>query len=77
LDPIRSRRLDDLVLQLRECLGTTIVVVTHELPQIYAIADSSIYLDADSKSMIAEGNPIDLARDARTDPKVREFLFRG
>jgi phospholipid/cholesterol/gamma-HCH transport system ATP-binding protein len=77
LDPISSRRLDDLVLQLRDCLGTTIVVVTHELPQIYAIADNSIFLDTESNSMIAQGNPKHLAIDTRTDPKVREFLFRG
>ncbi len=77
LDPISSRRLDDLVLRLRDCLGTTIVVVTHELPQIYAIADNSIFLDAESKAMIAQGNPKELARELRTDPKVREFLFRG
>jgi len=77
LDPISSRHLDDLILQLRNCLGTTIVVVTHELPQIYAIADNAIYLDAESKCMIAQGDPKNLARDARTDPKVREFLFRG
>jgi phospholipid/cholesterol/gamma-HCH transport system ATP-binding protein len=77
LDPLTSRRLDDLVLRLRDCLGTTILIVTHELPQIYAIADNSIFLDAESNSVIAQGNPKDLARDRRTDPKVREFLFRG
>jgi phospholipid/cholesterol/gamma-HCH transport system ATP-binding protein len=72
-----SRRLDDLVLRIRDCLGTTFVVVTHELPQIYAIADNTIYLDPESKSMLCQGNPNDLAADPRTDPKVREFLFRG
>jgi phospholipid/cholesterol/gamma-HCH transport system ATP-binding protein len=77
LDPINSRRLDDLVLRIRDCLGTTFVVVTHELPQIYAIADNTIYLDPESKSMLCQGNPNDLAADPRTDPKVREFLFRG
>jgi phospholipid/cholesterol/gamma-HCH transport system ATP-binding protein len=77
LDPISSRRLDDLVLRLRDCLGTTFVVVTHELPQLYAIADNAIFLDGDSHTMIAQGNPKDLAPDVRTDPKVREFLFRG
>jgi hypothetical protein len=53
------------------------VVVTHELPQLYAIADNAIFLDADSHTMIAQGNPKNLATDLRTDPKVREFLFRG
>jgi ABC-type enterochelin transport system ATPase subunit len=72
LDPITSRRLDDLVLRLIDCLGTTFVVVTHELPQIYAIADNSIYLDAESSAMIAQGNPQELATDVRTDPRVRE-----
>ena len=77
LDPISSRRLDDLFLRLRDCLGTTIVVVTHELPQIYAIANNSIFLDAESEAMIAQGNPKDLAEDVQTEPKVREFLLRG
>jgi hypothetical protein len=53
------------------------VVVTHELPQIYAIADNTIFLDAESKSLLGQGNPKDLAADPRTDPKVRQFLFRG
>jgi phospholipid/cholesterol/gamma-HCH transport system ATP-binding protein len=77
LDPISSRRLDDLVLRIRDCLGTTFVVVTHELPQIYAIADNTIFLDAESQSMLCQGNPKELAADPRTDPKVRQFLFRG
>jgi len=77
LDPISSRRLDDLVLRIRDCLGTTFVVVTHELPQIYAIADNTIFLDAESQSMLCQGNPKDLAADLQTDPKVRQFLFRG
>jgi phospholipid/cholesterol/gamma-HCH transport system ATP-binding protein len=77
LDPISSRRLDDLVLRIRDCLATTFVVVTHELPQIYAIADNTIFLDAESQSMLCQGNPKDLAADPLTDPKVRQFLFRG
>src|SRR5438445_11299318 len=47
LDPLTSRRLDDLILRLRDSLGTTIVVVTHELPSIFTIADTSIFLDAE------------------------------
>jgi phospholipid/cholesterol/gamma-HCH transport system ATP-binding protein len=75
LDPISSRRLDDLILRLRDSLGTTIVVVTHELPSIFAIADTSIFLDADTKRMIAHGDPKELVKEG--PPKVREFLLRG
>jgi phospholipid/cholesterol/gamma-HCH transport system ATP-binding protein len=75
LDPISSRRLDELILQLRDSLHTTIVVVTHELASIFAIADTSIFLDAGSKQMIAEGNPRELVKSA--DSRVREFLTRG
>jgi len=77
LDPITSVRLDELILRLRDCLGTTIVVVTHELPSIFTIADSSIFLDAETKTVIAQGNPRDLVKEGHSDPKVREFLLRG
>ena len=50
LDPISSRRLDEFILRIRDGLGTTIVVVTHELPRIYAIADNSIFLDTGTKT---------------------------
>ncbi len=76
LDPVTSRRLDELILQLREGLGTTIVVVTHELPSIFAIADNSIFLDPETRTMIAKGNPNELLRNP-PDPKVRIFLTRG
>jgi phospholipid/cholesterol/gamma-HCH transport system ATP-binding protein len=77
LDPITSRRLDELILRLRDSLGTTIVVVTHELPSIYTIADTSIFLDAETRRVIAYGNPRKLVGEEGTDPKVREFLLRG
>src|SRR5262249_24226460 len=77
LDPLTSRRLDDLILRLRDSLGTTIVVVTHELPSIFAIADTSIFIDAETKEMIAHGDPKELIKEGRSDPKVREFLLRG
>ena len=77
LDPITSVRLDELILRLRDGLGTTIVVVTHELPSIFAIADNSIFLDAETKSVIAHGNTRELVKEGRSDPKVREFLLRG
>jgi len=76
LDPISSRLLDDLILQLQASLGTTIVVVTHELASIFAIANDCVFLDADTRTMIAQGNPCEL-RDSHPDPKVRRFLLRG
>src|SRR6266404_2728346 len=76
LDPISSRRLDELILELRESLGATIVVVTHELPSIFTIADDSVFLDAESRTMIASGSPKELLARS-TDPRVREFLTRG
>ncbi|MDX1776402.1 MAG: ATP-binding cassette domain-containing protein [Desulfobulbales bacterium] len=76
LDPVSARRLDDLILELRDSLGTTIVIVTHELASIFAIGDNSVFLDADSRTMIAQGDPRRLL--AETDnPKVKEFLTRG
>jgi phospholipid/cholesterol/gamma-HCH transport system ATP-binding protein len=76
LDPTSSRRLDDLILELRDGLGCTVVIVTHELPSIFGIGDDSIYLDADTRTIIARGNPKTL-RDACPDPKVRAFLTRS
>lgn len=76
LDPISSHRLDDLILQIRDSLGTTIVIVTHELPSIFAIADRAIYLNAKTKTVGAVGVPNKLLDETR-DPMVREFLTRG
>ena len=76
LDPLTSRRLDDLILDLRASLGATMVVVTHELASIFAIADRVVFLDAETRTMIALGNPKKL-RDESPDPKVRAFLTRG
>ena len=77
LDPLSSRRLDDLILELRDALGATVVVVTHELPSIFAIADTALFLDAESKTALCDGNPNDLIDDPNADPKVRRFLSRG
>jgi phospholipid/cholesterol/gamma-HCH transport system ATP-binding protein len=77
LDPLSSRRLDDLILELRAALGATVVVVTHELASIYAIADRALFLDAETKSALCDGNPHDLVEDPTVDPKVRSFLRRG
>ncbi len=76
LDPISARLLDDLILELRDSLGATIVVVTHELASIFTIADNSVFLDTDTKTQIALGNPRTL-RTESPDPKVRRFLTRG
>lgn len=77
LDPLSSRRLDDLILQLRDALRATVVVVTHELASIFAIADSALFLDAETKTALCDGNPNDLLDDDATEPKVRRFLSRG
>ncbi len=76
LDPISSRRLDDLILELRDSLGATIVVVTHELPSILAIGDHAIFLDPNTHTMRAEGNPRELLEHS-ADPYLQEFLTRG
>ena len=76
LDPVSARRLDDLILELRDSLGTTIVIVTHELASIFAIGSNSVFLDADTRTMIAQGDPHRLLTETN-DPKVREFLTRG
>jgi len=76
LDPISSRQLDDLILELRASLGATIVVVTHELPSIFAIATNSVFLDIETRTIIAQGPPKDMLA-LGTDPKVRRFLTRG
>jgi phospholipid/cholesterol/gamma-HCH transport system ATP-binding protein len=75
LDPLSSRRLDDLVLELRASLGTTIVLVTHELPSIFELGDHAVFLDAEKKTMTALGTPDELKESP--DPKVRAFLSRG
>lgn len=77
LDPLTSRRLDDLILQLREVLGTTIVVVTHELASIFAIADRALYLDVDTKTLISDKSPNEVLKMKDADPKVKDFLTRG
>src|SRR3954447_22109389 len=76
LDPVTSHRLDDLILDLRANLGATFVVVTHELDSIFAIGNNSVFLDIDSKTQIALGDPKRL-RDECDDPTVRSFLTRG
>lgn len=76
LDPVSAKRLDDLIIELSESLGTTIVVVTHELASIFAIGSNSVFLDPDCKTMIAHGNPGELLQSCG-DPRVQAFLTRG
>jgi len=76
LDPVSSRLLDDLILALRESLRCTVVAVTHELASIFTIADNSVYLDAETRTMLAQGNPRTLLAESR-DPKIHAFLTRG
>jgi phospholipid/cholesterol/gamma-HCH transport system ATP-binding protein len=76
LDPVSAKLLDDLILELRESLGTTIVVVTHELASIFAIANNSVFLDVETRTMTASGDPKKLLAESQ-DQKVRNFLTRG
>jgi phospholipid/cholesterol/gamma-HCH transport system ATP-binding protein len=76
LDPISAKLLDDLILELRDSLGTTVVIVTHELASIFAIGNNSVFLDPVTKTQLATGNPKDL-RDASPNFGVRNFLMRG
>ncbi len=76
LDPVSAKLLDDLILDLRDGLEATVVVVTHELASILSIGDRAIFLDAETHTMIAEGKPMALLKEA-THPAVRAFLTRG
>lgn len=75
LDPISSKHLDDLIREIRDCFGTTIVIVTHELASIFSIGDRALFLDAETQRALDIGKPTWL-RD-HSKPKVREFLTRG
>jgi phospholipid/cholesterol/gamma-HCH transport system ATP-binding protein len=76
LDPVSARRLDELILQLQESLGTTMVVVTHELASIFTIANNSVFLDVSKRTMTATGDPKKLLAETK-DPTLRQFLTRG
>jgi phospholipid/cholesterol/gamma-HCH transport system ATP-binding protein len=76
LDPITSKRLDDLILELRAGLGATVVLVSHELPSLFAICDDGVFLDAETKTAIAHGAPREL-RDGCDHPTVRAFMERA
>jgi phospholipid/cholesterol/gamma-HCH transport system ATP-binding protein len=76
LDPVSSRLLDDLIINLSQALGTTLVVITHELPSIFAIGTNGVLLDADAKTMLASGPPQQILAEAE-DPRIVQFLTRG
>jgi len=76
LDPVNARLLDDLILELSDSLGTTVVVITHDLASIFAIGRKSIFIDPDTKTILSFGNPKDLLVYTK-DPKVKRFLTRG
>jgi phospholipid/cholesterol/gamma-HCH transport system ATP-binding protein len=76
LDPVSAAQLDRLILNIRDELGTTMVIVTHELDSIFAIADRVIMLDKNKLGITATGNPHDLRKDC-DDPWVQEFMTRA
>ena len=76
LDPVSAKRLDDLIRELRNSLGTTVVIVTHELASIFAIGNNSVFLDAETRTIIAQGDPHIMLAET-DDTKVKEFLTRG
>lgn len=76
LDPLSSQRLDELIVQIRESMGGTVVIVTHELASIFSIATNSVFLDADSKTQLDYGPPRELLHHSKHDI-VRRFLARG
>ncbi len=76
LDPLSSERLDELILRLRDSLGSTFVIVTHELASIFAIANNSVFLDTETRTQGATGDP-KLLRDQSENETVRLFLNRG
>jgi phospholipid/cholesterol/gamma-HCH transport system ATP-binding protein len=75
LDPVTSAELDALILRLARGLGITFVVVTHELPSVYTIAEQVIMLDKDARGIIASGTPQQL-RDQTADKRVWQFFHR-
>ncbi|OQK15737.1 polyamine ABC transporter ATP-binding protein [Methyloprofundus sedimenti] len=76
LDPLSAKLLDDLIISIQASLGTTIVVVTHDLPSLFAIGTDSVFLDSISKTQIAQGPPKDLLNKC-PNPVVQQFLSRG
>jgi phospholipid/cholesterol/gamma-HCH transport system ATP-binding protein len=76
LDPVRSAELDQLILDINRTHGTTIVMVTHELPTIMSIATNSVYIDCDTRSVASCGAPRNILNTTK-NPQIIEFLTRG
>lgn len=76
LDPVTSRRLDETIIELKESLGSTVIMVTHELPSIFSVADRAIYLDVKEKRMTAVGKPTELLKDS-SNRSLQQFLTRN
>ena len=76
LDPVSAKMLDDLILELNAGIGATVVIVTHELPSIFAIANNSVFLDNQTRTAGATGNPRRLLATSK-NPAVIQFLTRG
>jgi phospholipid/cholesterol/gamma-HCH transport system ATP-binding protein len=76
LDPVTSRRLDDLILALCSGLGVTVVVVSHELESLLAIGDDGVFLDGETRTVLARGRPRDLLESCSVE-KVQAFLRRA
>ena len=76
LDPVSAHLLDELILELRDSLRATFVVVTHELASIFAIGNNSGFLNVETRTMSASGDPKELLAHS-TDPNLRHFLTRG
>jgi phospholipid/cholesterol/gamma-HCH transport system ATP-binding protein len=76
LDPLAARRIDDIILGLRDAMGATIVLASYDLASLHSLADDAVFLDSERKTMIARGRPREL-RDGCADEKVRAFLTRG
>ena len=75
LDPVSSRRLDELILHLKNSLNATVVIVSHELASIFAIATNSVFLDPTSRTMLAVAPPKTMLAENK-DPRIQEFLLR-
>ncbi len=76
LDPVSAKNLDDLILEINHSMGTTVIIVTHELPSIFAIANNGVFLDTDTQTAAATGDPKEMLAKAE-NPGVIRFLTRG
>ncbi len=76
LDPVSAKHLDDLIVEIRDSLGATVVIVTHELASIFSIGNNCVFLDNETKTMLATGDPKELLKNTN-NPKILEFLTRG